>query len=163
MEHHGLLENTTFWYTVAFVLFFVLAGKAVFAAINKWLDGKIGKIRGDLDEAARLRNEAEELLRQAQLRYDSATKEADDLMAGATREAEAMQARIEAETKKMIERREQQVTDRITQAEKQALADIQKQTAQLALQMAQEQLKNLSADQREKLTQAAISDISKVA
>lgn len=164
MDDHSLVMNTSFWYALAFVAFFVLAGRAVFRAITGWLDGKITKIKTDIEEATRLRNEAEDLLQQAKARHASATKEAEALIAGATAEATAARARLEEETARILKRREDQVAERLALAEQQALADIQRAAAAMALQQAEAMLKEkLTGDVQAKLADAAIKDIGKAA
>jgi F-type H+-transporting ATPase subunit b len=163
MEHQSIFLDVKLWYAVAFVLFFVLVGRKLYAAITGWLDGKITKIKTDIDEAARLRAEAETLLQQAKARHAAASREADELVAKANAEAEAVRARTNDETNRLIAQREQQVMARIAQAEKQALADIQAQTVQLALDMARAHMANLPADKATQLADAAITDIGKAA
>lgn len=160
---HSILHSTSFWYAASFILFFVLAGKALSKAITGWLDSKIGTIKAGIDEAAKLRAEAEHLLQQAKARHAAASAEADALVAAATASAAKIRSDVEAETQKLIARREVQVTERIAQAEKQALTDIQAQTVRLAIKLAHDQLAALPADTRAQLTASAITDIGKAA
>lgn len=159
-----LLDNPTFWVGIAFVAFIALSFKAGKKAITGWLDGKITKIQADLDDAARLRREAEELLKTAQARHASATAEAGAIIADAKSQAAALAAHAEAETQKQLARREQQVIDRIAQAERQALSDVQRQTVAAALSVVRDILaKDLTPQQKEQLAQSAVNDITRAA
>lgn len=160
----GLTHSTTFWVAIALVAFIALVWRAGSRAITGWLDGKITRIQHDLDEAARLRREAEALLAEAQARHASATTEAAQIIADAQSQASAMAAAVSAETEKHLARREQQVIDRIQQAERQALSDVQRQTVAAALSVVRDIMtKELTPQQKEALTQKAVNDIGKVA
>ena len=63
-EHFWL--DPKFWVAVSFVIFFLLLGKKIWAALTGALDSRAAQIRASLDEAARLRSEAEAMLRQAE-------------------------------------------------------------------------------------------------
>lgn len=159
-----LLDSTTFWVAIAFVMFVAFSFKAAKKAMTGWLDGKIGKIQHDLDEAARLRQEAEALLHAAKARHTSATAEAQQIIDSARDQALALTSQAEAETQKQLARREQQVVERIALAERQALSDVQRQTVAAALSVVREMLaRELTPQQKEQLAQAAVNDISKVA
>jgi len=56
------------WVALAFVIFFVLFGKKLWSALAAMLDDRAAKVRTELDEAARLRREAEAMLRDAEKR-----------------------------------------------------------------------------------------------
>ena len=58
-------QDPKFWVAVSFVLFVALVGKLAWAKITEALDGRAARIRAELEEAARLRAEAETMLRQA--------------------------------------------------------------------------------------------------
>lgn len=164
MESHSLIDSTTFWVGVAFFIFVGLSFRAGKKAATKWLDGKIAKIERDLEDAARLRREAEELLKTAHARHQQATAEATSIIADAETQAKALAATIAAETEKQLARREQQVVDRIAQAERQALSDVQRQTVAAALSVVRDILtKELTPAQKEQLAQNAVNDIGKAA
>lgn len=159
-----LLDSTTFWVGLAFAAFVVFSYRAVSKGLTGWLDGKIARIEHDLNEAARLRNEAEELLKQATARHASATAEAASIISRAEDQARDLATQSEAETQKQLARREQQVIDRIAQAERQALSDVQRQTVAAALSVVRDILsKDLTPQQKEQLAQNAVNDITKAA
>lgn len=166
MEQHSasLIDSTTFWVAVAFAAFVLMSFRAGKKAMTGWLDGKIAKIEHDLEEAARLRREAEELLKTAKARHAQATAEAAGIIADAETQAKSLAATIAAETEKQLARREQQVVDRIAQAERQALTDVQRQTVAAALSVVRDILsKELTPQQKEQLAQNAVNDIGKAA
>ena len=69
MEEHGsLLANPRVWVAVAFVIFFVVFGRKLWAALAGILDARTNAIRAELAEAIKLRKEAEAILREANQR-----------------------------------------------------------------------------------------------
>ena len=128
-----LWHSTTFWAGVAFFVFVVLAFRPGKRILTGALDGKIAKIREEIDEAQRLREEAQSALASYQRRQREAVHEAERIIAHAREEAERASERAEAELNEAITRREQQATDKIAQAEAAALDDIRDRAVELAI------------------------------
>ena len=137
--HFWDISNPEFWVGVGLVIFFaivILAGVPKLVAAG--LDAKAAKIQADLDEAARLRAEAEAML--AQIRKEKAEAEAQAAELLATAEAEAK--RLEADAKARIEestaRRQELAERRIAQAEAEATREVKSAAADLAAKAAQQ-------------------------
>ena len=92
----AIFTDPTFWVAVAFVVFAALVFKPIRQAIAGALDDKIALIRGEVEEAQRLREEAQATLASYQ------RQQRDALLVRLTAEADAAQARIEAETERVI-------------------------------------------------------------
>jgi len=132
--------DATFWATVA--LFIFLAAMVYIkipGMITKNLDDRAGKIRSDLDEARKLREEAQELLAEFQLKRKEAEKEAEGIIAAAKREAEAMAVDAARKTEEFVERRTALAEQKIKQAEAQALTEVRSSAIDVAM-MAAEQI-----------------------
>lgn len=126
-------RDAEFWVLVAFILFVgVIAWKARGAILGA-LDGRAARIRAEIDEAQRLREEAQALLADYQRKQKQALGEAEAMIRGAEEEARRLKARTEAELAAALKRREQQALDRIAQAEAQALAEVRNLAADLAV------------------------------
>src|SRR3546814_19697538 len=85
-----MLHDPTFWVAVAFVVF---AGLMVWKARQPVLDGldaRAERIRAELDEAQRLREEAQKALAEYKRKQRDAAKEAEDLLANAKHQAELL-------------------------------------------------------------------------
>jgi F-type H+-transporting ATPase subunit b len=106
-----------FWVAVSFVLFVVLVGRTAWAKITEALDGRAAKVRAELDEARRLRAEAEAMLRAAEAERAAAEREAADTLARARHEAERVAEAAAAEAEAMAQRRERMAHERIAAAE----------------------------------------------
>ena len=95
------------WFIAAamIVVIAILVWKKVPSAIGKALDKKIAAIRDQLDEAAALRKEAEELKREYEAKAASADAEAAAMVERAQGEAQAIVAKAEQDAKALVERR----------------------------------------------------------
>lgn len=155
------LTNAELWVGVGLLLFFgvlVLAGVPKLVAGQ--LDARAAKIQAELDEAARLRAEAEALL--AQIRAEKA--EADAQAKGMLAAAEADARRLEEETRATLEeslaRRQKLAEQRIAQAEAQAVAEVKALAAEQAAEQAERVLAaRLAAGGTDPLADAAIAQI----
>ena len=73
-EHFYL--DPKFWVGVSFVIFLLLVGRKAWAQLTGMLDARAERVRAELAEAARLREEAEAMLRQAEADRTAAAQEA---------------------------------------------------------------------------------------
>ncbi|MEO3473000.1 F0F1 ATP synthase subunit B [Roseomonas sp. CAU 1739] len=159
-EHFWL--DPKFWVAVSFVLFFLLLGKKLWAAISGALDGRAATIRRQLDEASRLRSEAEEMLKSAEAERAAAAKEAEELLARAHAEAERVAAAAIAEAEGAAKRRERMALDRIAAAEASAIADVRNAAAEVAGAAARTVLaETLDASADAALVDQSLSDLPK--
>mgnify|MGYP001285167669 CR=1 FL=1 len=122
-----------FWVAVAFVIFVVLVYRKAKATIVGALDERAEKIRRELEEAQRLREEAQALLAQSQRRQREALKEAEAIIAHAREEAERLRRAAETDIEEQIRRREAQAMDKIAQAEAAALQQVRDMTVDIAI------------------------------
>lgn len=128
-----LLSDSTFWVAVAFVLFMAIIVWKVAGPAARSLDRRAERIREELDEAQRLREEAQHLLAEYKRKQRDAEQEAEDLLAHAREEAERLKRQGEQNLEASLARREQQAKDRIEQAEQQAVAQVRALAADLAI------------------------------
>ncbi|HEY8288388.1 MAG TPA: ATP synthase F0 subunit B, partial [Acetobacteraceae bacterium] len=83
MHEESFFAEPRNWVTIAFVLFFVLFGRKLWAALAGMLDARTEKVKAELEEAARLRREAEAMLRDAEQQRANALSEAKAMIEGA--------------------------------------------------------------------------------
>ena len=137
--HHSFFADPRSWVAVAFVIFVAVFGPRIWKAVAAQLDSHARAIRVELEEASRLRREAETM--------QAALADAQSLLAGAHAEAArvAQQARMDAE--QAGQRREQMAMDRIAAAEKAAVTDVRLAAADIAARAAGEVIaKTLGAE-----------------
>jgi len=156
-EEPGFFAEPRNWVIIAFVLFFVLFGRKLWSALAKMLDDRAAKVRTELDEAARLRREAEAMLREAETRRAEALREAQALVEGAKAEAERVAAAAASEAEASARRREQMALDRIAAAEKAAVDEVRHTAAEVATAAARQVIaEGLSAEADSRLIDHAI-------
>ena len=122
-----------FWVAVAFVIFLgVLAYFGVHRLLLKGIDDRRGRIRSELDEARRLKAEAEALFATYQRKQQEAEHEAQAIIASAKAEAERLAAEAETKVQDFVARHTKMAESKIAQAEAQALADVRAAAAEAA-------------------------------
>jgi F-type H+-transporting ATPase subunit b len=127
-----------FWVAVSFVIFVgVLGYFGVHKLLLKSIDDRRGRIKAELEEARRLKAEAEALFATYQRKQQEAEHEAQAIVAGAKTEAERLAAEAEAKIKEFVERRTKMAESKIAQAEAQALADVRSAAAEAAVAAAE--------------------------
>jgi F-type H+-transporting ATPase subunit b len=130
--------DATFWSLIALIIFFVvIAYFKVPGMIGKALDGRSDKIRNDLEEARRLREEAQQLLAEYQRKRKEAEAEAETIVSSAKREADALKADAERKTEEYVTRRTAIAEQKIAQAEGQAIAEVKAAAVDVAVEAAQ--------------------------
>ncbi|MBW7947413.1 MAG: F0F1 ATP synthase subunit B [Sphingomonadaceae bacterium] len=126
--------DATFWAFVGLILFLaVIVYFGAPKAIGKSLDTRAERIRHDLDEARRLRDEAQQLLAEYQRKRKEAEQEAGDIVAAAKREADALVAEAKQKTDDYVARRTTLAEQKIAQAERDAVAEVRGRAVDIAV------------------------------
>ena len=156
------LSDPEIWVAAAFLIFVGLAAKPIGRAIAKGLDGRAAKIKGQLDEARALRDEAERLLAEHQRKQIAAVKEAEGILARAREEAERIRRETTANLEAAFVRREKMAMDKIAQAEAQAVTDVRNQTVDIAMAAAAKLLKDgIDSGKGDDLIDSAIKELDR--
>ena len=101
-----LLRDPETWVAIAFVIFLgVLAYFGAHKMIMKSLDDRADRIKAELDEARRLKDEAAELLAEYQRKRQAAEAEAQDIIEGAKAEAERLATEAKGRIEDFVARR----------------------------------------------------------
>ncbi len=135
---HDFFAEPRSWVAIAFVIFFALFGSKLWKALSGMLDKHAATIRTELEEASRLRTEAEAMLKDAQARRETALTEARALLASAHAEAIRVAEQAGLDAQAAGQRREKMAMDRIAAAEKAAISDVRLAAADIAARAAQE-------------------------
>lgn len=158
----ALLSDATFWVALSFVVVLVALFKPAGKFIVGGLDKRSDRIRNDLDEARRLREEAQELLASYERKQREAEKEAEGIVAHAREEAERLAKRAAVDLEAQVARRRQQALDRIAQAESDAVREVRAAAVDLALKATRKLLaEKIDAGQQSRLVDEAIAEIGK--
>jgi F-type H+-transporting ATPase subunit b len=139
----ALFHDQEFWFAVAFLILVGLLSRTAVKSGKAALDGRAQKVREELAEAARLRQEAEALVERYRRQQEDAAKSAADILEAATAEAERMRQQGEDELKRTLAAREAQAMDRIAQAEQAALAEVKARAVAIAVRAVTEIIPDL--------------------
>ncbi len=155
-----MLHDPTFWVAIALVVFVIAVFKPVSKMVTKGLDDRAEKIKDELDEAERLRDEAADLLAQYQRKQRDAAGEAEAILQHAKEEAERMDRDGRARIKASLERREKLAMDRIALAEQQAIERVRARAVDIAIAATEDILKaSMDAKKSNALIDEAIGEI----
>ena len=125
------------WVAIAFVILMVLFGYlGVFKKATAALDHRADRIKAELDDATRLKQEAAKVLADYKARTASAEREAADIIANAKSEAERIATEAKAKVEDFVARRTKTAESKIALAEAQAVADVRAAAAEAAVQAA---------------------------
>ena len=132
MSH--IFSDPTFWVAVAFFGFIALVFyyKAP-ALVAKALDERAMRIKTELEEARKLRDDAQAILADYLKRQRNADQEAKEIIDLAEREARAFATEARATLKETLERRTRQAEEKIKRAEEQAVSEVRRLAAGIAI------------------------------
>lgn len=137
-----LIDNPEFWVLIAFLVFCgMLLWAKVPGMIGKSLDDRAEAIRKELDEARRLREEAQQLLADYQKKAREAETEAKAIVDQARLEAEALAKETRKTLAENLERRTRQAEEKIARAEAQAVGEVRAAAVDQAVLAAERVLK----------------------
>jgi len=143
VEPTALYMNGTAWVSLAMLIFIaILVWKKVPAAMGSALDRKIAAIRAQLDEASRLREEAEALKAEYEAKIVAVGKEAEAMRVAAEQEAADLIEAAKAEAEALVTRRQKMAEDKIGAAERAAVADVRARAAAAATAAAETLLRD---------------------
>jgi len=129
-----MFAEPEFWVAVAFV---ILMGVFAYVGVHKTvltaLDHRSARIKAELDDARRLKDEAAKVLADYKTRRASAEREAEEIITSAKAEAERIAAEAKAKMEDFVTRRTKTAESKIALAEAQAVADVRAAAADAAI------------------------------
>ena len=132
-----MFAEPEFWVAVGFV---ILLGVFVYVGVHRTvltaLDHRAARIKTELDDARRLKEEAAKLLAEYRARHASAEREAQDIIEAAKGEAERIASEAKAKMEDFVVRRTKTAESKIALAEAQAVADVRSAAANAAVSAA---------------------------
>jgi F-type H+-transporting ATPase subunit b len=129
-----MFAEPEFWVAVAFVILMgVFAYFGVHRTVLKALDHRSARIKAELDDARRLKEEAAKLLAEYKARHAAAEGEAQEIIAAAKVEAERIASEAKVKMEDFVARRTKTAESKIALAEAQAVADVRAAAANAAV------------------------------
>ncbi len=153
--------DAEFWVAVSFFIFLgILAYVGVHKKITEALDHRSDRIKAELDEARRLREEAQTLLAHYQQKQKDAESEAAAILTSAKADAGRMMQEAEVKMTEFVARRTKMAETKIAQAEAQAMADVRSAAVDAAVAAAERILKDSTRGKiAEDLLASGIQDV----
>lgn len=128
----------TFWAFIGLLIFLgILVYVKVPGMIARNLDKRAADISNELEQAKRLREEAQQLLAEYQRKRNEAEKEAASIVATAEREAENLREEARRKTEEYVTRRTALAEQKIKQAETEAVNEVRASAVELAVAAAE--------------------------
>ena len=150
--------DATFWVAISFVIFVgVLFYLKVPQKIYDSLDESIKKIKKEIDEAEKLKDEAKNILSEYETKISKSKQEVNLLIKKAQNESEKNIIKINEEFHNIFENRKKMAEEKIKQMKMQAIKDIKNSSVDIAIQALEKIIKN-SIDKK-KLDKIYISSI----
>ena len=157
-----LFHDVEFWIALAFLVAVVVLIKKAAPGITGGLDARAARIKEEIEEAKRLRAEAEATLAEYQRKQRDALAEAQTIVTRAKEDAERIGREAEAELDAALKRREASTLDKIAQAEAKALAEVRNVAVDVAIETTKLLLiESLDKKRASKLIDQAIEELPK--
>jgi F-type H+-transporting ATPase subunit b len=142
------LHEAEFWVLVAAVIFVAAVFRPARRALVGGLDARSARIRAELDEARRLREDAERLVAEYRAKEREAVAEAEAIVAHAKQEAERIAVQGARDLEQAMMRRQQLAEERIAQAEAKAVAEVRAVAVEVAIAAARDVIVDAIDQQR---------------
>ena len=134
--------SQTAWVLIAFILFFVLVGKKLWSALTTNLDQRKKMIENELNEAKKLREEAQAELNASLKKQKEINKQVLDIINDAKSTAKQIEADALKKSNIIIKRKEEQAKQKINNAQIEALNNIKNISAELSVKSAKVYIQN---------------------
>ena len=134
--------SQTAWVLIAFILFFVLVGKKLWSALTTNLDQRKKMIENELNEAKKLREEAQAELNASLKKQKEINKQVLDIINDAKSTAKKIEADALKKSDVIIKRKEEQAKQKINNAQIEALNNIKNISAELSVKSAKVYIQN---------------------
>lgn len=155
-----MFADPEFWVAVALIILVAIVTRPVTRAVTAMLDARTQRISHALDEAARLRDEAQRLLADYERRQRDAAGEVEAMVAHARAEAERLTKEGAERLAALLKRREQLALDRIAQAEAEAMQQVRNVSVDIAIAAARRLIaERIDEAARVRLVERAIAEL----
>ncbi len=158
-----LFSDSTFWVLLSTLCCLFVLVKYGWSVVVNSLDQRSQKIKKNLEEAEKLKTEAQEVLAQYQRKHRDAMKEADAIIIEMQQRVEQERYKAQEQLAQIIKFHETQAKQRIERIEEESIAEIRAKIVDLALEKAQKKLEaaNLDKVSTDEAIKRTVSEIKK--
>tara|TARA_A100000164_G_C21628149_1_gene639865 strand:+ start:185 stop:682 length:498 start_codon:yes stop_codon:yes gene_type:complete len=138
-----MIIDATFWVAISFVLFIgLIIYFKVPQKIKNAMDENITNIKNQIQEAEKLKEEAKNLLSENEKKISDSKSEIEKMIEKANSDAEKNILRVNSDFHRMVENRKKSTEEKIKQMKNQTLKDVKNASVKIALESAENLLKN---------------------
>ena len=155
-----MIIDATFWVAVSFFIFIgVLIYFKIPGKVTNVLNESIKAIKGEVDDAERLKEESKNILSEYEKKISIAKTDVKIMLDAATDEADKHVLKTNEELHNQMENRKRNTEDRIKQMKNQALKDIKNASVKIAINAVESLLKNsLDKNKLNKIFTASVEE-----
>ncbi|MEH6477009.1 MAG: hypothetical protein V7727_15060 [Sneathiella sp.] len=156
-----MLHDPAFWVGIAFLGFIaVVIYFKLPSIVGKQLDDRASRIKSELEEAQKLREDAQAMYADYQRRQRDALATAEEIVVKAKEAAEIIRKESEAELQANLTRRQELAEAKIRQAEEKAIAEVQNIAIDVSIAAAEQLMKeNIKAKEAGSIIDQSIKDL----
>ena len=155
-----LISDAKFWTAVAFVIFIIAIYKPVKSILIEKLDSKIKTIKNNINNAEKVKDEAQEILFKIKQRQSTMKEEISNIEKDAEDKINIMKKEINEKYNKQLIRKNELAKIKIKQLEIEAINEIKVKTIQSTIDSTKNIIiNNLNDDNKEKLFKASLSEL----
>ncbi|CAK7192788.1 ATP synthase subunit b [Commensalibacter sp. Nvir] len=157
-----LVHEPHFWSAIAFVLFFIVFGKKIWRPFAAMLDDRTQKVKAELEEASRLKREAEDIYTKAQKEYEATKKQAERMLEESKQAASLIASNAKKEAEASAKRQEELAHIRLKVYEQDAINAVRRKAADIAVCAARDVISSvLTEEKNTNLVDKAIDKLPK--
>ena len=134
--------SQTAWVLIAFILFFILVGKRLWSTLTYSLDQRKKMIENELNEAKKLREEAQNELNASLKKQKEINKQVQDIINDAKNTAKQIETDALKKSDVIVKRKEEQAKQKINNAQIEAINNIKNISAELSVKSAKVYIQN---------------------
>jgi len=155
-----LLSDAKFWVAVAFVIFVISVFKPVKSILIKGLDEKIGLIRNSIDEATKVREDAEKLLKEIENKEKNLNEDLIKIKNSTKKRIDLINTEMQKKLEYQINRKKELADQKIKQLEQEAITEIRDKTAYYTIETVKKIITNkISEKNYDDLINSSVEDI----
>ena len=150
-----------FWIGMAFVLAVLVLLIPAYRYIKQALQNRVQKVIDDIDEARKLRDDAQNLLAEYERKFADMQKEADKIISDGMKSLKTLQKNETERVQIELENKQQEAERRIKTATEKAKNEINGSAAHLSVRLAQKAIdRYLQETDKSKLVDTAITELA---
>ena len=162
-EHEVFYLSAEFWVAVAFVLTIILLSRPIYKAVKGMIINNIDNIRNEIDEAAKLQEDAEKMLSSYERKFRNVKKEANDILKKSQTEIDYLRKASMTQLEQEMKQKEKDMADKLQTAKANAINEITNIAGDLSIKTVRKIIQNKLKDKDlSKLIDASIKKIENI-